>query len=85
MFRGIGRQVIIIKNIDSKIFEEAIFIIKSNNAAPKDDMLDECERIIRSSCTDMPKYNNKRRKKALILAVLGMLTVIAILLPLLCR
>lgn len=48
MFKGVGRQVVVLKSTDSQIFEEAIFIIKDGAKVSKPDMLSECERIIRN-------------------------------------
>lgn len=60
MLKGIGKQVVIIKNPNSKLFEEAIFIIKDGAyTAESSNLLTECERIIRLG----NKYNESIKKK----------------------
>ena len=66
MFKGIGRQVVVLKNTDSDIFEEAIFILRDGTNASKTDMLTECERIIKNNCTGKILLKKKRKNKALI-------------------
>lgn len=62
MFKGVERQVVVLKNTDSKIFEEAIFVLRDNAKAGKSDMLTECERIIKANYTG--RTISVRRKKA---------------------
>lgn len=61
MFKGVGRQVVVLRSTDSQIFEEAIFIIKDGAKVSKPDMLSECERIIRNNYTGNPVYITKRK------------------------
>lgn len=61
MLRGIGKRVVVLKNTDSDVFEEAIFIIKSNNKVCQKDILTECEKIINNTCENL----NKKKKKTL--------------------
>ena len=46
MIKGIGKQVVLLNNTDSDIFEQAIFILRRNNKIPHTDMVKECERMI---------------------------------------
>lgn len=89
MFKGVGRQVVVLKNTDSKIFEEAIFIIRDGVKCNKPDMLAECERIIRDNYTGSLSSPNKKRNKrkamiytAIILAALLTGAVIYIIISL---
>ena len=46
MIKGIGKQVVLLNNTDSEIFEQAIFILRRNNKIPHNDLVKECERMI---------------------------------------
>jgi len=46
MIKGIGRQVVVLNNTDSEIFEQAIFILKANGKVSRENMVKECERMI---------------------------------------
>ena len=47
MVKGISRQVILVHSPDTKLFEQAIFILKDNSDGITDDMLlREAKRII---------------------------------------
>ena len=78
MFKSIGKQVVILKNPESKIFEEAIFIVKDGIHHPQRDMLEECERIINEQSL---KYNKKKvSKKVGIVTVITSIIVFVLLL-----
>ena len=50
MVKGISRQVILVHSPDTKLFEQAIFILKENAEAVTDEMLlQEAKGIINSS------------------------------------
>lgn len=57
MIRGIGKRVVVLKNTDSELFEEAIFIIKNEKNKSQKDILTECERIINLAT---PKKEHKK-------------------------
>ena len=79
MFKGIGKQVVVLKNPDSKIFEEAIFIIKDGTKVSRPDMITECERIIKDNCTsDYRRAFTERHGKLLWFGGALLLTVIGI-------
>ena len=76
MFKGVGRQVVVLRNTDSQIFEEAIFIIKDGAKVSKPDMLTECERIIRNNYTGNRKYITKRKNAKTKILFLGIAAAI---------
>ena len=69
MLKGVGRQVVVLKNTDSKIFEEAIFIIKDGAKFNKPDMITECERIIKNNYTGNLGYRQNTKKKKYMLYI----------------
>ena len=70
MLRGIGKRVVVLKNTDSDVFEEAIFIIKSDNKACRKDILAECEKIINGTCDSL---NSKKKQKLKIISRISVL------------
>ncbi len=46
MIKGVGRQIVLLSNTESEIFEQAIFILRRSGNIPHNDMVKECERII---------------------------------------
>ena len=48
MIRGAQKKVVVIKTADSKIFEEAYFVLKKDRGADGGDMVKEANRIIES-------------------------------------
>ncbi len=85
MFKGIGKQVVVLKNTDSKIFEEAIFIIRDGKKTNRDDMISECERIIREGSSHDRGVGGKRRTIMLLCgaAVLAAIGITAFIISLL--
>ncbi len=77
MFKSIGKQVVILKNPESKIFEEAIFVIKDGIHRPQRDMLEECERIINEQSRRFSKKSNK--KNAILAAIISGIIVVLLL------
>ena len=57
MIKGAQRRVIVVKTADSRIFEEAYFVIKGGDGAVGD-MVAEANRIIEEN---LPRAGNKRR------------------------
>lgn len=77
MIKGIGKQVVVLKNTGSELFEEAIFILKEGVSARKDDMIAECRRIISLSEAGRKSAVGFRGRKA-ILIVTGLLTAASV-------
>ena len=48
MIKGIGKQVVLLNNTESDVFEQAIFILRSGGKVPYQNMVKECERMINS-------------------------------------
>lgn len=48
MIKGVGKQIVLLNNTDSEIFEQAIFILKSGGKVPYQDVVKECERMMNS-------------------------------------
>ncbi len=64
MIKGIGKRVVVLTDPTSKIYEQAIFILKQDNPAdPCDrDMLAEAERIINSHIFSSAILPSRRKK-----------------------
>ncbi len=77
MFNNIGKQVLILKNIESKMFDEVIFIIKDDTKHQKRDLLEECERIINQQ-NHLLTHKRKNKIKALILSIISALVILVI-------
>ncbi|MBQ6809843.1 MAG: hypothetical protein IJO94_00385 [Firmicutes bacterium] len=48
MIKGIGKQIILMNNTESEIFEQAIFILRSQDKMPYKNIVKECERMMHS-------------------------------------
>lgn len=48
MIKGVGKQIILLNNTDSDIFEQAIFILRSGGKVPYQDVVRECEKMMNS-------------------------------------
>ena len=46
MIKGVGKQIILLNNTESDLFEQAIFILRSGGKPPYQDVVKECERMI---------------------------------------
>lgn len=46
MIKGVGKQIILLNNTESEIFEQAIFILKPDNKKSHQDIVKECERMM---------------------------------------
>ena len=81
MIKGCSRQVIVLKNTGSDLFEEAYFIVRPKGSERKhDDLLLEANRIIRAKSVsgfEKGKKNNER-VKLIIGFVLGLLSAVPI-------
>ncbi|MBQ8894171.1 MAG: hypothetical protein IJ043_07155 [Clostridia bacterium] len=46
MIKGVGKQIVLLNNTDSDIFEQAIFILRSGDKVQYKDVVKECERMM---------------------------------------
>lgn len=62
MIKGIGKQVVVLTTPDSKIYEQAIFILKSGKkkTACDQDMVREAEKIINTHIYNSAMLSTKR-------------------------
>lgn len=81
MIKGIGKQIVLLTNTDSDIFEQAIFILRSGSKVSSQDVVKECERIMNSyikSKKARPSHNWWKVGFFLLLAVAVVITIIYI-------
>ena len=50
MLKGAQKRMVVVKTQDSRIFEEAYFVMRTDSAATGEDMVSEANRIIESCC-----------------------------------
>ncbi len=48
MIKGVGKQIILLNNTESDIFEQAIFILRSGDKTAYKDVVKECEKMMNS-------------------------------------
>ncbi len=48
MIKGVGKQIILLNNTESDIFEQAIFILRSGDKTVYKDVVKECEKMMNS-------------------------------------
>ena len=46
MIKGIGKQIILMNNTESEVFEQAIFILRTQEKMPYKSIVKECERMM---------------------------------------
>ena len=65
MIKGIGKKVVVLTDPNSKIYEQAIFILRQNADEPPcdSDMLAEAERIINSHIFTSAALRSRRLPK----------------------
>lgn len=62
LLKGASRRIVIVKSNDSKLFEEAHFILREAPAdAPLADLLEEANRIVEKSRFPAPKKAGKSK------------------------
>ena len=62
LLRGTNKRMVIVKSNDSKLFEEAQFILREDQAEPSlPDLLEEANRIVENSRFPTPLKKSKRR------------------------
>ena len=59
MLKGAQKRMIVVKTQDSRVFEEAYFVMRTDSAASGEDMVSEANRIIEKCCE---KRRDKRRR-----------------------
>ncbi len=59
MLKGAQKRMIVVKTQDSRIFEEAYFVMRTETLASGEDMVSEANRIIEGCCE---KRRDRRRK-----------------------
>ena len=73
MIKGVGKQVVVLSTPNSKIYEQAIFILKQSAPKPScdQDMIAEAERIINTHIFNsaMLSPRSLRKKHAVILGI----------------
>ena len=60
MLKGAQKKMIVVKTADSKLFEEAYFVMRKDTLSSSDDMVGEANRII-DSCAPKKKERNGSR------------------------
>ena len=62
LLKGASRRIVIVKSNDSKLFEEAHFLLREEHTdAPLTDLLEEANRIVEKSRFPTTKKAGKRR------------------------
>ena len=70
MIKGVGKQIVLLHNTESEIFEQAIFILKSGGKVPYQNMVKECERMISTHISANRKGVKNRWKVAFIITLI---------------
>lgn len=76
MIKGFNRRVVVMKNPDSKMFDEAFFVVKENAVFDRKEKspVEAAKKIIRD-LEEESRYKNKKGlselKKALVFMILG--------------
>lgn len=82
MIKGVGKQIVLLTNTDSDIFEQAIFILRSGGKVSSQDVVKECERMINNHIKGKKVHSSHNWWKTgffIFLIVSIILTVICIL------
>lgn len=80
MLKGVGKNVIVLKNTESDLFEEAIFILKTNDKVNKKDLIKECEKIINDNSRDKQSFSNSKSIKYFLVGLILLFLTFSILL-----
>ncbi|MBQ4052262.1 MAG: hypothetical protein IJD09_01250 [Clostridia bacterium] len=59
MIKGVGKQIVLLNNTESEIFEQAIFILRPEGKVPYKNIVKECERMMNNHIR--PDRENKRK------------------------
>jgi len=68
MLKGAQKRMIVLKTQDSRVFEEAYFVMRTDTAASGEDMVSEANRII-DSCLDKRRSRSSRGNRAVLAPV----------------
>lgn len=79
MIKGVGKQIVLLNNTESDIFEQAIFILRSGGKVPYQDMVRECERMMNSHINTKKHKTNKNWWKAGFFVLLAAFIVLGII------
>ncbi len=87
MIKGAQKRMIVVKTADSRMFEEAYFVMRGEVSIPEGDMVAEANRII-EDCQIKRAERAKRRSSAILIPicsflggnVLGILITLAVVL-----
>lgn len=82
MIKGVGKQIVLLTNTDSDIFEQAIFILRSGGKVSSQDVVKECERMINSYIKGKKVHSSRNWWKIgffIILIVAVVLTIICVI------
>ncbi len=59
MIKGVGKQIVLLNNPESEIFEQAIFILKTGSKVSHTNMVKECEKMINANIRVRSKNKNR--------------------------
>lgn len=79
MIKGIGKQVILINNTESAVFEQAIFILRSDTKIHSKDVVKECEKLMNLHLKTRSSPSNINGWKVgffILLALIALLTTL---------
>ncbi len=84
MIKGVGKRIVLLNNTDSELFEQAIFILRSDEKQKREDLVKECERIMNLYMSGRRHHSKSNGwKKAfyllLITSILLMICLLAII------
>ncbi|MBQ7096002.1 MAG: hypothetical protein IJN80_06095 [Clostridia bacterium] len=82
MIKGVGKKIVLLNNTDSELFEQAIFILRSDEKQKREDLVKECERIMNLYMSGGRHQNksNGWKKAFYLLLITSTLLMIALLL-----
>jgi hypothetical protein len=73
MIKGAQKRMIVVKTGDSRVFEEAYFVLRRESRADRLDMLAEANKII-ENCGGVRKRGNSHQRTALLYAICGLIS-----------
>lgn len=77
ILRGYRKNLVIVKNIDGDIFDEALFLLRDNAVCGEDEIIKEADRIIASS-RDIRALKNAKTRFSLPEFLIGALVSAAV-------
>ncbi len=79
MIKGIGRQVVMLNNTDSEIFEQAIFVLRANGKVSHGNMVKECERMINAHVRDQRRPVTRNYWKIAFFGMSGLASILGLI------